>query len=640
MTIRDKIVSNLSIYFASYVNNGVIAGNLLNMRIGNQFRWRIFILLGMASVIAFAEAAPTVDAMHVSPRWGQPLNGRLIIREASDGLSFKVRMATAEEYRARGLYKADFLDSVSVYSDPDRPRMPLISGTEPVSARQFDVLIATQDMAGNALTNFSVKAIADGHFEVTRHFVYAGAAEPAREKLFGSDSLSTDGTVLAKKPTQFQAPRAQRRADSVQPAIERVPGEVVRPAGDEFRPPASARADHADSSRFTSGDPEKVVLLSSSPIPPLQDSSVVNGRSRSQNPEPSGQEEAFTISKMNLVLYLLVTLILLFTGYVLRGMRRAVGASQSPKAGGDEAEGRSREPRISPATAGNSWEAPGGTASGADRHGMNFGFVQQSVDPEMALAYAAAQQSYAATAARLKQQHYQRIVEEAGKLKLGGDTPLRGVTGSGAESPSHPAKEVRRHEAPGSVQSSWTGDQGRRDTQRETPAAGNPEDSRGLSAQAPSGQAAIRRSVPSTRPVEAINRGVNPQGSGSMQNFVPGAAGPSAPDSAAAHLSRRIQSRPGSAETPVNPEAHPNRPNVGTVAAPQVMTAATRSAVNPVAGNEDGPERQKIELAAVYMSMGDFPTARILLREVMSSPNTMLHGKANELLNEINGLEK
>jgi FimV-like protein len=38
--------------------------------------------------------------------------------------------------------------------------------------------------------------------------------------------------------------------------------------------------------------------------------------------------------------------------------------------------------------------------------------------------------------------------------------------------------------------------------------------------------------------------------------------------------------------------------------------------------------------------MGDLPTARILIREVLSSPNQVLHGKANELLKEINELDK
>jgi len=61
-------------------------------------------LLSLLGVIP-AEAAPTVDALHVVPRLGQPLSGRLLMREDFIVAQSIVRLATADEYQVVGLIK-------------------------------------------------------------------------------------------------------------------------------------------------------------------------------------------------------------------------------------------------------------------------------------------------------------------------------------------------------------------------------------------------------------------------------------------------------------------------------------------------------------------------------------------------------
>lgn len=625
------------------------------MRALSRLTWRICILLGLVGAFAFAEAAPTVEALHISPRWGQPLNGRLIFREAIDGSLFKVRLATAEEYRARGLRKADFLDSVSVYSDPRRPLMPVISGMDPVAARQFDVLIFTQDGAGSALTNFSVSALSDGYFEVTRSIVQVDTVDSRRDMVSSVDGVSKDNVAPVKIPSprvmksgdSTGLPRVQRHTDTAPSVSDRASAEGFRQTEDEPRVTARGRIDQSESLRLPSRGTEKVALISSAPAVPMPDATLTNGTSRALIPESSRYEDAFTINKMNLIVYLLVTLLILVAGYALLFVGRRSGrASLSPGVRAAELEGKMREPQISSpsstpsATAGRGWEAGGGAMPGADRAAMGFG-SGQSVNPEVALANAAAQQSYAATAARLKQQYYKKLEEEASALKVGRDTSIRADLGVSADRAPPAAKDIPGRAAYGAMSASSERERGSREVRRRATAPINPQNhGGGLPAQA-SAPSVVRRPIsPAPPSVEPVNRDLNPsvtregRESSSGAQAIPGQGG--ATDAAA----RSVQSRPMASADSINPNVGRSRPDSGAVSVPRVMTPVERMAPKPVAGNVDGPERQKIELAAVYMSMGDLPTARILLREVMTSPNTNWHARANELLNEINGLDK
>ena len=50
-------------------------------------------------------------------------------------------------------------------------------------------------------------------------------------------------------------------------------------------------------------------------------------------------------------------------------------------------------------------------------------------------------------------------------------------------------------------------------------------------------------------------------------------------------------------------------------------------------------DRQKLDLASVYMTMGDLTTAKILAKEILASPMTDLHAEAQGILQSIEEIE-
>jgi FimV-like protein len=587
-------------------------------------------ILAIAYGCTAAYAAPRVDDLLISPRLGQPFSGRLVFKGSVKPQALKIRMASVAEYESLGLKKPEFMDSVAVYKDAEKPNMPVLSGSDQVTDRNFDVLVATSDDTGLAFTNFSVKAHADGHFELVRQVfqdksrvssaessvassqtpIAAGRLESDRdsmrqmvfeavqESLSRKASLDQNGTSREPRATVSPKQKTAQSRDKLiaELPVNRVPVEgAVKPFRPDYTNPAYV--------------PREIFELNDTARRPA----VVSDSSSDQ----------ITINKLNLLLVLILlsfSLLPLYIFWSKRGasaqrhgsgvMQTTIDAPSVHLRNGNGGGSEDRSPRR------NALEP-------SERSLGQFG-PSLGTDPEAAIALAAAHHSYAATTARIKEQYYRSLAQEA---SLGRD----------ALSPVKHAYTTHAHEPAGLARAS-TPEPYKDDARGEEPSLHMPRDEASTtpptSRPQPQSQAPVqpqqRRSVRPQVPVPGVQQEFRDQ----------------ARNDPAAATNRLEQGKKEPVSPIMRPSAikaavTPTEPGVAhSPARPIQQLPVKPAAVSDSPQSLDGPERQKVELASVYMSMGDQPTARILLREVLSAPETPWHKKAQELLNEINQLEK
>ena len=535
----------------------------------------------------------------------QTLRGRLTFNDNSLARDAIVSLASAREYQRFGLMRPDFATDAMIQEKAESPGVLFISTAQPVRGREFDLVLKTKLPTGEAFTRFNTKIGADDTITLTRSvlavdkFSDVGDRETAREaaqtqdpRITGSleaerikkhapklTALNTEILASPPKKTSFQSQVAPANPSPPAPATLPAPVVASTPRPAEVSAPLLTAATPAQTSMPTSALPNLLMAPPSTP--------------QSGPPESAPLSESISIhiNKLDLILWLAgISLVLSIGGPLWSAFSRKNDEIQRLK----DSQTTALINRLPSAyESGQAASLPAGQ-NNADKRG--YGPLYES-ETELALVQAIEQKHVAIASAQTRANYYQTLVNV-------GQQDGRDGWGQAKPPESSPARAPQTSSpAPESVHATTVG----------LNALGNPS-------QLPESP---------TKAVDPVHQ--------------PNVAPPSEPEL------KTTVSGPSVTTAELGGGPAGNIP-VRLIRAPALQVAAptaeesTQAASQPRPAQRVNPQKsawsEKLDLAVVYLNMGDLPTAAILAKEVAATGTPEIAQEARELIASIEKLNE
>jgi FimV-like protein len=568
-------------------------------------------------------ASMPVDGLILVQRPDQTLHGRLNFQDKSQARDAIVRLASAREYQRFGLVLPDFAPDAMVQEDAKLPGVLFISTAQAVRSREFDLVFKTALSTGVAFTRFHAKVGADNSITLTRSVLAVDKVSDAGDSGSASEAAQRQGrkskNSAVSERNETPAPKLTSRKDEVSASTESKAGSKSQVAENRKAELAAAKPKKSSAQQDTpiktsapasapTTDPATVVA--NVPGPAVVSAPLLTAAMPAQatvptpvtphvvmapppTPQPRQTESAslsdsvsLQINKLDLILWLAgISMVLSVGGMFWTAFSRKNDEIQRLKDG-------QAPVLINPLpSAHESGQAALHPAQLDNADKKKSGPLYES-ETESVMVQAIAQKYGAIAAAQIRANYYQTLVSV-------GQDDARDDLG----------------------QATRLGSQQLRMPQTNPPATQSAQAaSAGLNA------SGISDKLPksSTQAVDALRQ--------------PNGASPAEPEV------RTTVSGPAVTTGELAGVAEKNIP-VRRIMAPALQVPAPNQADTTQAAPQPRPaepvrpkksaESEKLNLAVVYLNMGDLPTATILAKEVAAAANPEVAQEARELLKSI-----